>query len=389
MNQPSAIEKLLALHPGTEVWWDSSPLIYEAWRRDLVASNPALHGALERFWRPGSADGLLRGCTTNPPLAWQAIEADRESWDRWARERAASAQSLAELLWTVYGEVCDRGAALVEPVYTASRGRFGHICAQVDPRQLTDLEAMLAQARRLHALRPNIMIKMPATKEGIEGLRILSSEGISTTATLCFSVAQAVAVAEAARAGYAEARRKGIDLNGCRCCAALMMGRMEDVPLFKQQAAERGLELTEADLRWAGVAVARKIYRLYRERGYEARLLCASMRLGPVVAGEQHIWHLEKLTGGEMVLTIFPNILAAFFQLYAQRPLEPQIEEPVPDAVLDKLLRIPYFVQAYEEKGVAPEEFIHLPGVQATGSSFAQSMQTIEDYVRAIYRPQA
>jgi transaldolase len=229
------------------------------------------------------------------------------------------------------------------------------------------------------------MIKMPATKEGIDGIRILSGEAVSTTATLCFSVSQLVAVAEAARAGYDHARGLGLDLAGCRSTAALMLGRMEDAPAFREQAERMDLALTEEELRWAGVAVARKAYRIYREREYETSLLCASMRLGPKIDGRTHIWHLEQLAGGEMVLTIFPNILASFIELYADAPLSATIEEPVPAEILEKLLRIPYFCQAYDENGVTPEDYANLPGVQLTGTGFSQAMEEIEAFTRRIW----
>lgn len=387
---PSAVERLVALHPGTEVWWDSSPLIYERWRAELLASPegpPATPGELERLWDPAiPAAGLLRGATTNPPLAWGAIENDRERWDAYAVAEATAATDSQEHLWRVYGEVCRAAALRFLPLYEASAGRYGHVCAQVDPRALTDTETMLAQARRLHALAPNLMIKMPATREGIAGLRALSAEGIATTATLCFSVAQMVAVAEAAREGYREARAAGRSLQGARCCAALMLGRMEDVPRFREEAAEVGVSLSDADLRWAGVAVSRRAYALYMARGYEARILCASMRLGPTVDGKTRIWHLEQLAGGEMVFTIFPNIMASFLALYRNREIAPRIVEPVPDEVLERLLRVPYFRQAYEEDGVAPEGFVDLPGVQATAGAFTDAMETVETYTRTIYQ---
>ena len=334
----------------------------------------------------GEPEGLFRGATTNPPLAWGAIEAERFAWDAWVRKRARSAASAEELFWALYEEVCRQAGEVLAPLHRASKGRYGHVCAQVDPRRLTDLEAMLDQAHRLHALGANIMIKMPATQEGIEGIRLLSSEGISTTATLCFSIAQMVAVAEAAQAGAEAARAAGRDLGTWRCCAALMMGRFEEAPDFAQQAKALGISLSEADLRWAGIAVARKAYRIFRERGYNAYVLCASMRLGPEVDGQMRIWHLEQLAGGGIVLTIFPNILAAFLEAYANRPLEPHIEEPVPEEVLDRLLRIPYFRQAYEEDGISPEAFAQLPGVRLTAGAFSEAMQTIERYALSFWQ---
>jgi len=339
-----------------------------------------------RLWDPARPTaGLLRGSTTNPPLAWQAIQANLPRWESVAREQARDATDPVDHLWRVYGEVCRAGAERLLPLYRASGGRYGHVCAQVDPRTPTDTGGMLDQAHRLHALAPNIMIKMPATREGIAGLRALAAEGIPTTATLCFSVAQAVAVAEAARAGYAQARAAGHNLDGARCTAALMLGRMEDVPRFREEATSRGLALTEEDLRWAGVAVARRMYALYRERGYEAKLLCASMRMGPSLDGVTHIWHLEQLAGGGIVLTIFPNIMAAFLRLYRGRPLAARIEEPVPPAVLARLLRVPYFREAYEEDALPSERFVDLPGVQATGRSFAEAMDTMESWTRSVW----
>ncbi len=383
MPTPSAIARLAALHPDTEIWWDSSPLVYGAWRRETAESAPEQAQHLEQLWDPSEpAGGLIQGSTTNPPLAWKAIQADRATWDAYAQEQAREASDANDLMWRIYGEVARRGAAMLAPLFSASKGTRGHICAQVDPRNLSDLDAMLEQARFLHALAPNIMIKMPATKEGIEGIRILSSEGIATTATLCFSVAQLVAVGEAATQGYAQRREANRDLTGARSCAALMLGRMEDAPVFAQQAQSLGLDLSERDLRWAGVAVARRAYALYRERGYDTRLLCASMRLGPETDGQTRIWHLEQLAGGAMVLTIFPNIMASFLDLYDGREIAPSIEDPVPPDILSHLLEIPYFRQAYEKDGVAPESFYGLPGVVATGGSFADAMDEIETYAR-------
>ena len=279
-----------------------------------------------------------------------------------------------------FGEIVSRGAAKLDSLFEHSGGRYGHICGQVDPRQLTDLEVMLEQAQMLHSLRPNVMIKMPATKEGIVGIGQLAARGIATTTTLCFSVAQLIATAEAAREGLAQARAKGVDLSSWRCCAALMMGRFEDHPEFDKQAAEYGVTLTDVHRRWAGIAIARRAYRIYQERGYETKLLCASMRLSPMVDGKERIWHLEKLAGADMVLTIFPNIMAALLEKYAGEELIPQIDEPVPDEILTDLLLVPYFAEAYDVDGIQPERFIDLPGVQATGGSFAQAMQDIEDY---------
>ncbi len=380
--QLSALKRLVALNAETELWWDSSPLEYAAWEQEQRITwkeRPDLLAALDElgFGRP---DSLIQGSTTNPPLTWSAIKADPATWDTWTREQARTITDPKALTWALYREVCRRGADMLAETHRTSGGRLGYICGQVDPRDVADRGAMVAEGRDLRALGDNMMIKMPASKEGVEGIEDLSAMGISTNATLSFSVAQMVAVAEAARAGFAKARAAGIDLSGCRSACTLMLGRMEDAPLFKQQAAALGLELSESDVRWAGVAVARKACRIYQERGYETKPLFASMRVGPALPSGTAIWHLEQLAGGDLVLTVFPNILASFMELYSDRELAPRIEEPVPAAVLDKLLQVPYFCQAYDEDAVAPEEFLALQGAELTAKGFVQSMQSVADY---------
>ncbi|MHB1319309.1 MAG: transaldolase family protein, partial [Anaerolineae bacterium] len=332
-----------------------------------------------------SLGGVIRGCTTNPPLALDALERRREHWLAWTRERLPKAATCGELTWMLYREILRHGAEQVLPLWVQSDGRCGQICGQVDPRLLHDRDAMVDQGILLAATCPNVMIKMPATAEGIDGIRVLSSMGISTNATLGFSVSQILATAEAARVGLADARSRGINLSRTRSMATLMLGRFEDAPAFADQAATAGITLTEIDRRWAGVAVARRAYRLLKDREMETKLLLASMRLGPSTGAEPNIWHLTQVAGGDTVLTIFPNILASFIEGYAERPLAPSIDDPIPEQVLERLLRVPYFAQAYEPDALASSEFDLLPGLVLTGASFASSMQAFEDAVRSVW----
>ena len=73
---------------------------------------------------------------------------------------------------------------------------------------------------------------------------------------------------------------------------------------------------------------------------------------------------------------------------YGDLPLEPQIDEPVPDEVLARLMRIPYFAEAYAEDGIAPQDFASHPALEATGASFSEAMVEVEGFaaksVRAV-----
>jgi transaldolase len=381
------VVRLKNVSPGMEVWWDTSPLLYGEWLQGpgrefaaagLFALEPG-DTARPRF----SAASVLDGATTNQPLTWQVLEKQGPEWAAWLESNASGADP-REAMWRVFVEVAAAGADRLAPIFEASGRRMGQICCQVDPRDLCDVDAMVAQARRIHAARPNIMVKMPGTQEGIEGVRILTAEGIPTNVTLGFTVAQLLAVGEAAKAGLADAEANGADLRNWRSCAVMMLGRYEDHPVFREQAQARGIELTDADLRWAGIAIFRKAHRLFRERGYPSKLMAASMRLGPTVDGIQRVWHLEKLAGADAVLTVFPNIFEAFLRAYRDLPLPSVVDEPVPPDTLEKLSAIPYFAEAYAEDGLAPADFAQHPALQATAASFTEAMEKVEAFAGAV-----
>ena len=386
MKATNPVQNLINTSPDLEIWWDSSPLIFEEWTQN--SGKDYQEPGLFHLKKTGSGlprfgyESLLRGSTTNQPLTWQVIEKNPEFWEGWLKTQLERAPGLSvkEAMWRVFIEVAARGADMLSPIFESSGHCQGQICCQVDPRDMTHLEAMLSQARRIHAARPNIMVKMPGTKEGVEGVRILTAEGIPTNVTLGFTISQLVAVGEAAQAGRAEARRLGTDLTNWRSCAVMMLGRYEEAPPMQAQATKLGIELTEADLRWAGIAIFRKAHKLFRERGYPSKLMAASMRPGPMIDGAKRVWHLEKLAGADAVLTVFPDIFEAFIPAYAGIPLEPQIDDSVPDEVMDRLLRIPYFAEAYDEHGLAPEDFVSHAALQATAASFSDAMEKVEAF---------
>jgi transaldolase len=385
------VQKLLATNPNLELWWDSSPLVYEEWIKRAGKSyreTGLFQVDDEKTSTQFLDNSLLQGATTNQPLTWQVIEENPERWESWLKRELDESPGLEvrEAMWRLFIRVAVQGAEMLDPIFKATGCRRGQICCQVDPRDMTDLEAMLEQARRIHAARPNIMVKMPGTKEGIEGVRILTREGIPTNVTMGYTISQLIAVGEAAKAGLAEAKKHGTDLSYWRSCAVMMLGRYEDAPPLKAQAAELGIDLSEADLRWAGIAIFHKAHRLFHERKYPGKLMAASMRLGPIIDGTQHIWHLEKLAGANAVLTVFPNIFEAFLSAYRDAPLEPQIEKPIPDRVLKQLLRIPYFAEAYDENGIAPEDFVNHPALQATAAGFSGAMEKIEQFAARILK---
>src|SRR5262249_14944094 len=155
------------------------------------------------------------GVTTNPFLSNIAVRTDRQ---RWAREidvvlaRNLPAEPKAEALMHIPVTKC---AARLLPEYRRTGGTSGFVCAQVNPARAGDRECMSGRARRFQAWAPNIAVKLPATAAGLEVLEDCAAEGITTTATVSFTVPQVLAVAERHRAGVARARAKNIEPGKC------------------------------------------------------------------------------------------------------------------------------------------------------------------------------
>jgi transaldolase len=332
-------------------------------------SNSYLQWVLENTptqWWHDSADpaeldlGLERGAigvTTNPVLASAAFKKNRDRW-RDAIERALARNLPAEQKAEALMQIAVTSAAdRLMPTFESSRGESGFVCAQVNPVRAGDRECMLPMAKRFHAWAPNIAVKLPATAAGLDVLEECVAEGITTTATVSFTVPQVIAVAERHRAGIVRARAKGI-VPG-KCFAVIMIGRLDDY--LREVSHDAGAHVSEADIRQAGLAVSKRAYSIYRQRGYEAVLLVAALR---------GTYHLTELAGAALLMSIHPTYQEPF--VTQDFPREPRIDQPVPEDAIERLQQIPDFVRAYEPDGMMPSEFVSFGTTQRTLSQFTE-----------------
>jgi transaldolase len=385
----SAVERLAKTHPDLEIWWDSSPLVYEQWVKKMIAaampgSRPVLEEQLARLYNAQDpAQSVARGCTTNPPLSWQAVQADPEFWAKWidSQIQANKEATLAELTWMTYKEVVKRGAEMYMPIYEASKGRFGWLSGQLDPRLFTETDKMVHDAEELSALSPNVMIKVPASMQGIEVVRILTSKGIATNTTVCFTLPQIMASANAAMEGIKIAERNKVDLRKWRAVITMMIGRLTEHKTLDVQAERRNIQLSWQDKHWFGIAVFRRAYRMLTEGGYASKMLACSMRVGPVVAGKMRFWDVEKLAGGDIVYTCPPYVLEPLFEISDELNFRPEIEEEVPAQVIDKMMKIPFCIQAYDPNGLALEQFNDHPSTITTVENFSKGFTGLEGFI--------
>jgi transaldolase len=252
----------------------------------------------------------------------------------------------------------------------------------VDPRIRHDVETMVAQGVELHSLSPNVMIKVPGTAEGYEVIRRLTAKGIPTNNTLSFIIPQFMAAMKAVVAGLKEARAKGVDLSRWRSVITAMSARFGTLGDLQHEAQDRGIRLSEEDVRWAEIAIFKKACRLVAEnKAYPGKMLLCSMRMSPTINGEVRSWHVEKVAGANAIYTCPPPYIEGLLFKGQHLTFHNQIDDPIPKEVFDKLMRIPYFERGYAEDGYAPEEFNRHKALLATAKEFSEATQQMVDFV--------
>ena len=385
----SVVERLTQVHPDMEIWWDSSPLIFKSWVKKMVDSAPPAKKAaweeqLNRIYViDDPAKSLVRGCTTNPPLSLTAVKNDLPFWNEWVDNLIRSNPGLTqyEYFWQTYREVIRRGAEMMLPIWEASGGRFGYISGQLDPRLLTEPDKMIEQAKEIRAISPNLMIKVPASTQGVEVVKALTSMAIPTNVTTCFTLPQIWAVANAAKEGLALAEKNKVDMSKWRAVITMMIGRLTEHPALDQQAARRGITFTWADKHWLGIYIFRKAFKLLKDNGMPSKMLACSMRDGPMVGGKYHFWDVEKIAG-DIVYTMPPYVLEPLFQRCEDLLFREEILfDDVPEEVLRKARKIPYVLQSWDENGMELDQFNLHPSTIATAELFSKASAGLEEYV--------
>lgn len=386
MEEKNLFEKLAEMSPGLEIWWDSSPIIFENWCKKMLAKADAadqeiMKAQFARMYNLESPETqLFRGVTTNPPLSLQAIEDDVPRWEKIAAGFIKENPDIdvEGLFWMNYKEIVRLGSEAYLPLFEKSGYKEGFLSGQTDPRSAFDRDAMIEQALEIAAVNPNVMVKVPGTAEGYEVIEELTARGIATNNTLSFILPQFMDCAKTVKRGLERAKKNGVDLSKWRSVITAMESRYGDLGGLRDFGKEQGIELSEADVRWAELAIFKKACRLLKEGNYPSKMLSCSLRMGPTVNGEKRVWHLEEKVGADIVMTCPPGYIDEILNFDNQKNIvfeKNTIERDIPADVMEKLMRIPFFEKAYSEDGYAREEFNSHPSLQKTAAQFAKATE--------------
>ena len=302
------------------------------------------------------ANGAV-GTTTNPLLIKLSMFSRPEIWTPKLVDiprDITGAEKAEAILQKITGSL----AETLLPVFVKTKGEQGYVCAQVNPTKPGNIEVMHSMARRLSKWAPNIAVKLPATAAGLDVAEECAAEGIPIMVTASFTVPQALAIGERCKRGKERALKAGI--KPARCFAVLMIGRLDDY--LRDVAMDCKSGLAEEDIIQAGIAVAKRAYSLFNERGYEATIVPAGMR---------GAYHMTELAGANMVFSTAPTIQRMVAKL--EGPFQERIDIPVDANAIKRLEKLREFVRAYEPDGMKPEEFITYGATQKTLSQFVEA----------------
>ena len=238
---------------GQSVWYDFI-------RRDLYRG-----GKLEKMIRE---DGLA-GMTSNPTIFQKAI-ADSDLYDEDIRELGAGGKNAGQIFEGLAVRDVQGAADVFRPVFDRTRGNDGFVSIEVQPGLARDTAGTIAEAKRLwtSCSRPNVMVKIPGTAEGLEAIRASLAAGININITLLFSVERYVQVAEAHLAAMEDRVSRGLPVDKIRSVASFFVSRVDSNCDKKLDALGKGGDPAKASAAKAlrgrlGIANARLAYEAF------------------------------------------------------------------------------------------------------------------------------
>ena len=317
------------------------------------------------------------GATCNPVIAHTVLKSRLAEW----RPRIAALCEARpegtedEIGWAAVEALSIDAAALLTPAFEAHNGRNGRLSIQTDPRLYRNAAAIVEQAIRFDALAPNMIVKIPATRAGIVAIEEATARGITINATVSFTLPQSVAVAEAVEKGLRRCQSAGGDVARMGPVCTIMVGRLDD--WLKVVMEKESITTDPGHLEWGGVAVFKKAYALFRERGYRTRLLSAAFR--------NHM-HWSELVGGDVVIS--PPY--AWQRRFAASDIEirSRIDTPVDRAIVDDLSRrFADFRRAHDERGLTVDEFDTFAPTRRTLRQFLGAGDDLRALVRDVMLP--
>ncbi len=282
------------------------------------------------------------GCTQNPSYTWKMLNHPQYK-DRVLTlldEMLPDSEDDNEIECILQRKLVQRVAERFMTVYERTNGAHGYVSIQGDPIHEEDPEVIIEEGRKNRQMSPNIMIKIPATKAGLEAMGTLIAENTPLNATEVMGLSQVIDVCKMYGKITAKTKQKPV------MYFSLITG-IYDEWLAKEVAAQ-GIDIPSDILYQAGMVIAKKVYRFVHDQDYQ---------LGFIGGGVRGLQHFTEMIGGDVCITMNWQGHAEEL-LKLDQPVVARLFNPVQDHVLDELLtKVPAFQQAYLENGLTVDEY--------------------------------
>ena len=317
------------------------------------------------------------GATSNPTIVGEVLKKEVQLWRDRILELIGDHPTWTEdeVTMKLFEEISVRGAEVLLPVFEREDGKKGRLSIQTNPKLYRDAARITEQAVHFAALAPNMQVKVPGTKAGIQAAEDATAAGVNVNVTVCFTVPQALAAGAAIERGLQRREAAGEDASRMSPVVTMMVGRLDD--WIEVLVTRDRIVVDPGYPHWAGIACLKRAYPIFQERGYRTRLLAAAYR---------HHLHWTELIGGDIVLTM-PY---AWQRLFNESDLDviPRFEHPVPDEIVDELYRrFPDFRRAFDPDGMTIDEFDSYGATVRTLRGFIASYQDLVATIREYMLP--
>ncbi|WP_055696621.1 transaldolase [Streptomyces silaceus] len=303
------------------------------------------------------------GVTTNPSI-FQAAIGSGEGYEDQLADLAVRKVTVDEAVRMMTTADVRAAADILRPVHDATGGRDGRVSIEVDPRLAHDTEATIAEAKQLAWLvdRPNVMIKIPATKAGLPAITEVIGLGISVNVTLIFSLDRYKAVMDAYLAGLEKAHERGIDLSTIHSVASFFVSRVDSE--IDKRLGKVGSDEALALKGKAALANARLAYEAYEQVFATDR----AVRLEAAGAHKQRpLWASTGVKDPAYKDTLYVDELAA-----------PGTVNTMPEATLDATADHGD-IHGDTVTGTYEQSRAELAAVERLGISYDEVVQQLED----------
>ena len=365
-NRLSAVYAL-----GQSIWYDNI-------RRGLITS-----GDLQKL----IDDDAVVGVTSNPTIFEKAIDGSTDYDDAIKHVVSQGITDPKQVFEAIAVEDIQMAADVLRPIYERTDGLDGYISLEVSPVAANDTQKTIAEARHLfhRVSRPNVMIKIPATEEGLPAIEQMIYEGVNINVTLIFSLDRYERVAEAYIRGLDHRRRDGQRVTGIASVASFFVSRVDTLvdKLLDEKIAATHDDSEKEALRAlqgkAAIANARLAYEKYRDIFHGPRFAklrdagarpqrCLWASTSAKNPAYRDVVYVEELIGPETVDTMPPQTIVAFQEHGSAR-----------DTLSDDLAEMHVTMSRLADAGVDMDAVTHqleLKGVKSFADSYNKLLES-------------